>query len=63
MRAPIPSRLDFVPTVLNAIQWFGYLLWFSSRLGAAFMLLMTADKLAVIPEIAHRQTRATMSMW
>src|SRR5664279_1113715 len=31
--APLPSRLEFVPIILNAIQWFAYLTWFSSRLG------------------------------
>src|SRR5260370_8694049 len=50
--APIPSRLDLlppdadeneVPTVRNAIQWLPLRKSFTSSMGGAFMLLITAD--------------------
>jgi hypothetical protein len=39
----MPSRLDLVPIGRNAIQWFADRISFTSRLGGAFMLLITAD--------------------
>src|SRR5260370_26523200 len=53
IRAPMPSRFDFVPTVRTEIQGLGERTWFTSRLGGAFMLLITAD---ILPSFQRSPT-------
>src|SRR5207253_8128338 len=39
----MPPRLESVPTVFISIQWFGYVVRLTSRLGAPFRFTITAD--------------------
>src|SRR6266446_3768612 len=41
--APIPSRLERVPTVLNAIQWSPEWTLFTNKLGVAYTLLISTE--------------------